>query len=164
LKPIASAVTSSSHTQRGTAAVEFALVLPFLLLLMAGVAELGRYALFCVFIANAARAGAVYGAQDYTAFGNGAGIVEAVQHDGDNGLVSSALAVATSTPSTCWSNTSNTTTAPTAGTCPSGYHFIQYISVTASGTISPILSDNYFHPSTQTISATVTMQVCQFCP
>jgi Flp pilus assembly protein TadG len=154
---------SSSHAQRGTAAVEFALVLPFLLLLMLGVVELGRYSLFNVVVANAARAGAVYGAQDLTAFGNGAGITDAVQQDGVSGLVSTPFAVATSTPSTCWSNTSNTTATPSGYTCSSGYHYVQYLAVTATGTISPLFSDNYFQPTSQ-ISATVTMQVCQYCP
>jgi Flp pilus assembly protein TadG len=156
---------SNYHAQRGTAAVEFALVLPFLLLLMFGVAELGRYSLFALMVANAARAGAVYGAQDTTAFGNGAGIVDAVQQDGSNNIVSTPLSVSTSAPSTCWSNTGTLATAsPTGDTCPSGYHLVQYLSVTASGTISPLFSDKFFEPATSTISSTVTMRVCELCP
>jgi Flp pilus assembly protein TadG len=151
------------HAQRGTAAVEFALVLPFLLLLMLGVVEVGRYALFSLFVSNAARAGAVYGAQNLTAFGNGAGIVDAVQRDGSNSIIATPLAVATSTPSTCWSDTSSAQTAPTGINCPSGYHFVQELSVTASGTISPLLSDKFFQPATSTISSTVTMRVCLYC-
>jgi Flp pilus assembly protein TadG len=157
------AFPSSLHAQRGTAAVEFALVLPFLILLMLGVAEVGRYALFNVVVANAARAGAVYGTQDLTTFANGAGITDAVQQDGVSGLVSTPFAVTTNTPSTCWSNTSNATTAPSGYTCPSGYHYVQYLAVTATGTISPLFSDDYFQPTSH-ISATVTMQVCQICP
>jgi Flp pilus assembly protein TadG len=151
------------HAQRGTAAVEFVLILPFLLVLMLGVFELSRYALFSLIVGNAARAGALYGTQNLTAFGNGTGITDAVQQDGNNNIIGTPLAVATATPSTCWSNTSATQTAPTSGTCPSGYHFVQELSVTASGTISPLISDNFFRPSSRTISATVTMRVCQFC-
>jgi len=163
LKHMGSAA-SKYDAQRGTAAVEFALVLPFLLLLMFGVAELGRYSLFSITVANAARAGAVYGAQDPTAFANGAGIVQAVQQDGDTTIISSPLSVATSTPSACWSNSSTATASPTGSTCPSGYHFVQYISVTASGTISPLFNDKYLQLASPTISSTVTMRVCTLCP
>jgi Flp pilus assembly protein TadG len=159
-----SAAKSNYHGQRGTAAVEFALVLPFLLLLMFGIAELGRYSLFSLMVANAARAGAIYGSQDPTSFADGAGIVDAVQQDGNNTIVSSSLAVATATPSTCWSNTSSTTTAPTNGDCPTGYHFVQELTVTASGTIAPLFNDKFFQLSSRTISASVTMRVCQLCP
>ncbi|MBV8147468.1 MAG: pilus assembly protein [Candidatus Eremiobacteraeota bacterium] len=164
MKRIVFDVASSSHAQRGTAAVEFALVLPFLLLLMFGVAELGRYSLFSLTVANAARAGAVYGAQDPTAFADGAGITDAAQQDGNTSIISTPLAVATSTPSSCWSDTSTATTAPTGTTCPNGYHFVQYISVTASGTISPLFSDKFFQLGSPTISSTVTLRVCQVCP
>jgi Flp pilus assembly protein TadG len=152
-----------SHAQRGTATVEFVIVLPFLLVLMIGIVELGRFALFALIVGNAARAGALYGTQNPTTFGNGAGITDAAQQDGANSIIGTPLAVATATPSTCWNNTSATQTAPTSGTCPAGYHFVQELSVTASGTISPILSDRFFHPSARTISATVTMRLCQFC-
>jgi Flp pilus assembly protein TadG len=155
LKRIAS--TSRSHAQRGAALVEFCLILPFLLLLTLGVVEVSRYALFSLFVANAARAGAIYGTENSTTFGNGAGIVDAVQQDGSNGIVTAPLTVATSTPSACWSNTSSTTAAPP---CSSGYHFVQYLTVTASGTISPLFADQL---STRTISATVTMRLCQLC-
>jgi Flp pilus assembly protein TadG len=164
LKRIAKALRSSPHAQRGTAAVEFALVLPFLLLLMFGITELGRYTLFAIMVANAARAGALYGAQDPTAFANGAGIVEAAQDDGASSIISSSLAVATATPSTCWSNSSATTTSPTSGACPSGYHFVQELTVTTSGTISPLFNDKFLQLSATPISATVTVRVCQVCP
>jgi Flp pilus assembly protein TadG len=46
--------------RRGTAAVEFALVAPFLLLLLGGIVELGRAVYDSAALAGAARAGAQY--------------------------------------------------------------------------------------------------------
>ncbi|MGC1905812.1 MAG: TadE/TadG family type IV pilus assembly protein, partial [Candidatus Acidiferrum sp.] len=50
-------------TRSGQTVVELALLLPFLLMLVIGVTEIGRYAYYDILVANAARAGAAYGAQ-----------------------------------------------------------------------------------------------------
>lgn len=54
---------NSLDNDAGSAFVETALVLPLLLLIVMGAAELGRIAYAAVEVANAARAGAAYGAQ-----------------------------------------------------------------------------------------------------
>lgn len=53
---------SSGGTESGQSLVELALVLPVLLLIVLGVADLGRAFYYSTAIANAARAGAVYAA------------------------------------------------------------------------------------------------------
>ncbi len=52
------------RSERGGAAVELAVVVPFLLLLVAGVVDYGRAYYTATTVANAARAGAEYGARD----------------------------------------------------------------------------------------------------
>ena len=52
------------RSESGGAAVELAVVLPFLLLIVAGVVDYGRAYYTATTVANAARAGAEYGARD----------------------------------------------------------------------------------------------------
>jgi len=49
------------RSESGQSLVEVALLLPFLVLMMLGVIELGRYAYIGILVGNAARAGAAYG-------------------------------------------------------------------------------------------------------
>lgn len=52
------------HRRRGAAAVEFAIVLPILILLLLGGADLGRCFYSAMAVTNSARAGAEYGAMN----------------------------------------------------------------------------------------------------
>ena len=65
----------------GTSLLEFALVLPILLLLFLGVIEIGRYAEMSIQVASAARAGAQYGAQSLATAGDSLGIQTAALRD-----------------------------------------------------------------------------------
>ncbi len=53
-----------SSARRGAATLEFAIVLPVLVLLLTGIMEFGRVALLAIPIAEAARTGAMYGAMN----------------------------------------------------------------------------------------------------
>jgi len=53
-----------SHSRRGAVTLEFALVVPVLVLLLTGILEFGRIGLLGVPIAEAARAGAIYGSMN----------------------------------------------------------------------------------------------------
>ena len=55
--------TTEASPARGVATVEMALMLPFLLLLMIGIIDVARVAFVGIAVANAASAGAFYGAQ-----------------------------------------------------------------------------------------------------
>jgi Flp pilus assembly protein TadG len=68
----------------GTSLVEFALVAPMLLFLLVGLIEVGRYEYYAILTANAARAGAQYGAQDLQTAYDDAGITSAVLQDAGN--------------------------------------------------------------------------------
>ena len=145
----------SSRAQAGNALVEFALVMPFLMLLLLGVVEIGRYAYFAIQVGNAARAGVQYGAQNGVTALDTTGITNAVKADGNN-----AVAALSVTPANyCWCyNGSSGTTVSCTGTCPSGSHLVEYVQVTVSGAVNPLF--NYpFLPSTLTVSNTATMRV-----
>src|ERR1700688_1288841 len=69
-------------SESGQSLVEVALMLPFLLLLVLGVIEIGRYAYVSILVANAARAGAAYGSQSpFTAANPNGLIVTAADND-----------------------------------------------------------------------------------
>ncbi len=69
-----------SHS--GSAVVELALILPFLLLLIVGVVDYGRAFYTSITVANAARAGAEYGASDPAFSGDTIGMKNFAQGDG----------------------------------------------------------------------------------
>src|SRR4051794_32091869 len=61
---VVNSVQRFSRGSRGGAALELAVAFPFLLLLLIGAVDYGRLYYTSVTVANAARAGAEYGAQD----------------------------------------------------------------------------------------------------
>src|ERR1700691_3677361 len=68
-------------TGSGKTLLENALVLPLLVFLLLGIIEIGRYAAIAIEVANAARAGAVYGAQNLPDSANWQAIQRAAQND-----------------------------------------------------------------------------------
>lgn len=148
----------STHSQAGTALVEFALVLPLLMLLLLGVVEIGRYAYFAIQVGNAARAGAQYGAQNGTTAYDTTGIVNAAKADGNNSVA--GLTVTPSNYCWCWNGSSGSTVSCNSGTCPNGSHLVEYVQVTVSGTVNPLF--NYpFLPSSLSVNNTATMRIAQ---
>jgi len=67
--------------ERGTSLLEFALLLPLMTILLLGVIEVGRFADAALLVADAARAGAQYGAQNLTTASDVTGIANAAQQD-----------------------------------------------------------------------------------
>ena len=160
------------HKQSGQALVEFAFILPVLLILVLGVIEVGRYAYIAILLGNAARAGAAYGSQSVAFAADTTGIQAAADYDfagttsgttTTNGLPYSALTVTSSF--TCGCDNAGTITSyacsgtATAGKCPvGGGHWVIVLSVTASGTYSSLF--NYPGiPTSISLSRTATMRV-----
>jgi len=147
----------SMHAQAGTALVELALAMPLLIIVLLGAVELGRYAYFSIQVANAARAGAQYGAQNGATSLDSAGIRAAAQADGTNSIA--ALNVSPNQYCQCWNGASASAVSCT-GSCPVGSHIVSYVSVQVSGTINPL-----FHypllPSALTVTNTAIMRVFQ---
>lgn len=148
--------TTRGRGQAGAALVEFALVLPLLMLLLLGGVEIGRFAYFSIIVANAARAGAQYGSQNGETARDAAGIQAAVQGDGINGI--SNLTVSSNPTCACWNGSTYANIPCTAPlSCNSG-HPVELISVTVNGTAHSIF--NYrFLPVSLPVRAVATMRL-----
>ena len=80
--------------QSGSSLLEFALVLPIVLVLLIGLIDLGRAAYFGILTSNAARAGAQYGAQSIFTSTDTTGMSNAAIADAPNiGLTAVATTV-----------------------------------------------------------------------
>jgi Flp pilus assembly protein TadG len=148
--------------ESGQALVELGLMLPFLVLLMLGGVELGRYAYLAILVGNAARAGIAYGVQSLPQSVDTIGITAAARNDfGNNGQAKTNLNVSSTVACGCDSGgtvTSQVCVGTTAGTCPGGGHWVVILSVTASGSFPSIF--NYpFIPSPIALTSTSSMRV-----
>lgn len=144
-----------SRAQAGVALIEFALVLPLLILILVGLIDFGRYTFFSILVGNAAHAGAQFGSQNEQNAGNFALIEAVAKADGQNIVNASAQNVCG-----CWNSATGQGTTPGAcgQTCTNGGVGVTYIRVNSSGTFQPL-----FHypglPASFTVSATATMRV-----
>jgi Flp pilus assembly protein TadG len=148
--------------ESGQALVELALMLPFLVLLLLGSVEMGRYAYLAILVGNAARAGTAYGVQSIPQSVDTIGITTAARNDfKNNGQVSTNLSVSSSVVCGCDSAgtvTSQVCVGTGAGTCPAGAHWVVVLSVTASGSFPSIFSYPLI-PSPIALSRTSSMRV-----
>ena len=75
------------QSERGQSLLEVALALPILLLLLLGIIEVGRYAQLAILVSDAARAGAIYGAQSVATAGQiGNAADQGQQNEPPNGI------------------------------------------------------------------------------
>src|SRR5215469_13472527 len=131
--------------QSGQSLLEMALMLPFLLLLLLGVIEIGRYAYIGILVGNAARAGAAYGVQSNAQSIDTVGITNAAINDFMSNGQGNSLTVTSAVTCGCDSSGTVTTagctpaTNPTAGTCAVG-HWVVIPTVTASGTFNSLFN------------------------
>jgi len=157
----------SRPDQAGQALVELAFILPMVLLLLLGVIEIGRYAYISILVGNAARAGALYGAQGFSfATINNPAITAAARNDfAANGFDPTTLTV-DSFP-TCGCDIGGTISVDTAGNCapapggpppPCAGNWAVTIHVTAHNNFSALF--NYPGlPATLQLSSTALMRV-----
>ena len=134
-------------SQSGQSLVELALLTPLLMIMLIGIAEMGRYAYFAMLVGNAARAGAAWGAQSPGASSDQGDIATVANNDFQNGANLAGLTVTSTNLCTCDNGGSFTSaptnplcfaaTNPSAGTCTTG-HWVILVQVTAAGTFSPM--------------------------
>lgn len=134
--------------------IEFALVAPILSLLLMGTIEIGRFTYFSILAANAARAGAQYGAQNVTTAGDTAGITNAATLDGQSlsnwsgGITPTVLcSVSGAAPAACSSSGSGPPT-----------NTIYYVRVQVTGTFNTLLHYPLL-PAHLPVSGSATMRV-----
>jgi Flp pilus assembly protein TadG len=120
-------------TQAGQALLEVALVTPFLLLLAVGIIEIGRYAYYSILVADAARAGAQYGAQNLATAADTAGIRTAAENDGQN-----LAALHVTVQHECGCSGSSIGGACPATACASPNHPLIYVKVSVTGTFNSL--------------------------
>lgn len=130
-------------SESGQSLVEVALILPFVLILLMGVIEIGRYVYIGILVGNAARAGAAYGSQSLAQSVDSTGITTASDNDfQNNGQNVSGLNVTSSVACGCDSAGSVAAAVCNgtgAGTCAAG-HWTVTLTVTASGTFDPLFN------------------------
>ena len=138
----------------GAAAVELALMLPFLVFMLITVVELGRLAYFSIEVSNAAHAGAQYGAQSEVTAASNAGMVQAALNDGYNvtGLTATAGYF-------CECSTGTSVVSCVLASC-SGSRLIEYVQVNTSATVKPLVQYPGI-PASYNLSGSAIMRVAQ---
>jgi len=118
------------RSDRGSSMLEFALVLPVLLLLLIGLIDLGRAAYLGIQASNAARAGAQYGSQNISTVSDTAGMNTAIAAD------SPGVTWSTSASPRCSVNGGALTVCSTGG---SAQNVVYYVKVHVSGQFTPLI-------------------------
>ncbi len=119
----------------GSALVELAVVLPLLVLVMAGAIDFARVFYTGMELTNAARAGAQYGAYNPAQSGNIAGMKTAA-----TGSVNITGVTATASRICQCATSAGTFSAATCTTtCPSGRHLVVTVTVTASRSFTTLM-------------------------
>jgi Flp pilus assembly protein TadG len=122
-------------SQRGASLVELAFLLPFLLLLLIGVVDLGRAFYLGIEVADAARAGAMYGYQTSATMKDLAGIKTAASNDAPE---VTGLTTTSSYGCMCSDGSSPSTNCGTPPTCSSGKRQVNYVIVNTSATYTAL--------------------------
>lgn len=136
----------------GNAMVELAVVAPFMILLLLGAFEIGRYLDYSIKLGNAARAGVQYGSLNIATASDFTGMKTAATND-SNGITFTPTA---SNYCTC-ADGSASTCQPTD--CSSS-HIVEYVKLVATGSISSVFKAPGI-PGTANVSATAIMRVAQ---
>jgi Flp pilus assembly protein TadG len=118
---------------RGQAAVELALSLPLLLMMFLVVVETGRAFYIAISVANAARAGVQYGAQNLSTAADNSGMQAAAANDAPN------IAGMTETASHFCQCSDGTKSTCLATDC-SGSHRLLYTQVNTSAPYTPLIT------------------------
>jgi Flp pilus assembly protein TadG len=144
---------SNAGLRKGQSAVELAIAVPVLVLLLLAGVDYGRIFYMSIGVNNAARAGAQYGSQTVITAADSIGMVAAAKADAAN------LSNLTATASQCTCVSSTTVTA-----CPSGYCTNApqgtFVEVDTQGLFQTIVSYPGL-PSSTTLSGKAIMQVQQ---
>jgi Flp pilus assembly protein TadG len=145
------------------ALVEFALVLPVLIMLLIGIVEVGRLAYYNILVGNAAYAGALYGSQNRETAQENANIIAAALKDGQN-IPQLQVSPAPTQICQCYNaatgSASSLSCSLNGSTCASGSHPIMYVEVTATATVNTLFNYSALGiPNPWTITRTARLRV-----
>lgn len=116
--------------------VEVALLMPLLVMILIGAAELGRVAYAAVEVNNAAYAGAAFGAQNHGTASDSTDIATAATNDGAN---VSGLTATSSVSCTC-SNGTSITCSNAASNCTTPARILEFVQVSTTASVSPLFN------------------------
>lgn len=152
--------------QAGQSMLEICLILPFVLLLLVGVIEIGRYAYISILVGNAARAGAAYGSLNLAHSVDTTGISTAAINDFQNngqaapsGFVNSSISCGCDSGGSVSAAGCSPSSNPNAGFCSAG-HWVVVVSVTAAGSFNGLLRYPGI-PTPLAVTGTSQMRVAQ---
>ena len=141
-----------ARSQRGSAAVEFAVVLPMLVLLLIGLIDVGRYTYYGILAQHAARAGLQYGAQTSLTAQDNTGIQNAALADAQNlsnwQVSRSIVCQIGGSQSSCPANNANTLPA----------NLVYFVQVQVTGSFKTLISYPGI-PNPVPVTATASMRV-----
>ncbi len=145
-------------SEKGQSAVEFALIVPVLVLTLVVISDFGRIFFISIAVNNAARAGAQYGSQTNTTAADSAGMLSEASTDGAD-----IPNFNTPTASQCTCGTPNPPTTPACSTissiyCADASSNAVFVTVDTSATFNTILSYPGV-PSSMTLKGQAIMQV-----
>jgi len=138
------------RSESGASLVEFAILAPVMLVLLVGLIEVGRYTFFAILAANAARAGAAYGAQNTQKADDVPGMTNAAKLDGQS--LSQWIVSASPLCSVNGGALGTCSNPPVSGT-------IYYVSVQVSGTFPSLLHLPWIFKNGVPVSGTSVMRV-----
>lgn len=131
-----SARPSGRCNEAGSALVELALMFPIFLIMLIGSAEFGRLAYDAIEVANAARAGAAYGAQSHITASDTAGIALAATQDAPN-----VTGVVATSSHSCVCSTGATLVCTNAlASCASPARILESVQVNTTATVGPLFN------------------------
>jgi Flp pilus assembly protein TadG len=142
----------------GTSSIEFALLAPVLSLILVGIVDTGRYCYVAILAANAARAGAQYGAQNLETAYDTPGITNAAIADGESlpNWTAAGGGVAVNQLCAIDGNAPQTCNTPWGSSPPRGT--IYYVEVQVTGTFNTLLTYPGM-PNALPVSGASTMRV-----
>jgi Flp pilus assembly protein TadG len=145
-----------ANGQRGSSLVEVALLMPTLLIMLVAASEMGRIAYYAIEVSSAARAGALYAAQNHGTAANTAGIQLAASYDAHD---VSGLNATVATSCSC-SNGAAITCSDASSQCSTPARIEEFVQVNTSVAISPIFQYPGL-PASYSLSGQATIRVEQ---
>ncbi len=153
-----------ARAEGGASLVEFAAVLPLLLLMVLGTIDFGRLAYMYIEVHNAARAGAAYGAQNHITASNNTGMQTAATNDAsDLPATSPTSFTATASHFCVCSNANSQASSPHVACtsfCAAGDQLVEYVELDTQANYQPWIPWPGA-PTSTTVRATVQLEAAQ---